>query len=201
MTREGRFGWVIVAALVGGLAGCGSSASEPSAAPITATAQTTHEVAPTPAPRTDAPTSLATITAPTAPPHASTLTAPSPSPSLRTSELRVRRMQVTSGIEAREPVDHPSSFGPDDERVYAFVELSNPGDAPRELVVTFEHGARATGRVTLEVPAHMPRYRTWAWTEGAHHATQGDEPEAWTAVVRDESGDEIATDTFTVDAR
>ncbi|MFO0682653.1 MAG: hypothetical protein U0234_11405 [Sandaracinus sp.] len=200
MANEGRIGWMIVAALVGGLAGCGTSASEATTA---APERETPAAATRPVEHAEPSVALTTVTAPTTPSRTSTLVAPapSPSPSPRTSELRVRRMQVTSGIEGREPVDHPSSFGPDDGRVYAFVELSNPGDSPRELVVSFEHGTRATGLVTLEVPAHMPRYRTWAWTEGVHHAPHGDAPETWTAVIRDEAGDEIATDTFTVEAR
>ncbi len=198
MAQHGRFGWMIVAALVGGLAGCGTSAPEAAPEPTPRDERAIASAAAQATPRTEPSVALATVTTPASPPRSSVLVAPAPAP--RTGELRVRRMQVTSGIEDREPIDHPSSFGPDDERVYAFVELSNPGDAPREIVVTFEHGARATGRVTLTVPAHMPRYRTWAWTNGARHAPHDGEPESWTAIVRDEAGDEIATSPFLVRA-
>jgi hypothetical protein len=113
---------------------------------------------------------------------------PRPQPS---GSFSIRRMQVTSGIDQREPIDHPSRFGDSDERVYAFVEASNPTDEPRELLVTFENGQRSTGHVTLTVPAHMPRFRTWAWTRLSRS------PGEWTAEIHD--GDQVvASDEFEI---
>lgn len=104
-------------------------------------------------------------------------------------------MQVTSGIDRREPIDHPSRFDESElgaDRIYAFVEVENPTDTPRQLEVTFENGQRSTGHVVLEIPAHMPRYRTWAWTRLSRS------PGEWTAFVRDEDGTVVAHDDFEI---
>jgi hypothetical protein len=126
-------------------------------------------------------------------------TSPSPAPSIvpsispsHTGELSIRRMQVTSAIDHREPVDHPSSFDENEERIYAFVDVSNPTDEARELLVTFENGQRSTGHVTLEIPAHTARFRTWAWTRLTRS------PGEWTAMIHDEDGVVIASDEFEI---
>ena len=101
-------------------------------------------------------------------------------------------MQVTSGIDRREPIDHPTAFDDSEDRIYAFVDVANPTDEPRELEVTFENGQRSTGHVTLEVPPHSARFRTWAWTRLTRS------PGEWSAIIRDESGTVLAQDDFEI---
>jgi hypothetical protein len=117
---------------------------------------------------------------------------PAPTPVRPAGSFSIRRMQVTSEIDHREPIDHPSSFEDGVERIYAFVDASNTTDEARTLTVTFENGQRSTGHVTLEVPAHSPRFRTWAWTRLTRS------PGEWTSIVRDESGAVIARDEFEI---
>jgi hypothetical protein len=118
--------------------------------------------------------------------------APAPSRPAVTGELSIRRMQVTSDIDRREPVDHPSSFDESGERIYAFVDVANPSSEPRQLLVTFENGQRVTGLVTLEIPANSARFRTWAFTRLTRS------PGEWTAIVRDEGGTVLASDEFEI---
>ncbi len=111
--------------------------------------------------------------------------------------LRVRRLVVARGIEGREPVGASDTFDGEDARLYAFVDLANRGDAT-EVEVSFEpevvsHDAHVSGLVTLEVPGEVGRHRTWAWSRGVHA------PGAWSVVVRDLEGHELARTPFTIE--
>ena len=178
--------WVVVAAVAFGGAGfalggavMGARAEErtPAILPVAPCAVTTPVVAAAPSPSPSV--------TPTPPPV-------TPAPARPTGELSIRRMQVTSDIDHREPVDHPSSFDESDERIYAFVDVANPSSEPRQLLVTFENGQRVTGLVTLEIPANSARFRTWAFTRLTRS------PGEWTAIVRDEGGHVLASDEFEI---
>lgn len=109
-------------------------------------------------------------------------------------ELKVKRLLLAEAIEGREPVEAKSSFNAKDaKRVYAFVEVENPGAEESEITVTFEPpgGAAAKGHVSLDVGASR-RWRTWAFTRGAST------PGSWTAVVRGPRGEELARAPFEV---
>jgi len=111
--------------------------------------------------------------------------------------LRVRRIEVATGIEAREPVGASERFARDEERLYVFLDLANSGDAA-QVEVSFEpetpsRDAVTTGLVELDVPAEARRHRTWAWSRNVHA------PGAWSAVVRDLDGRELARTDFVVE--
>lgn len=115
---------------------------------------------------------------------------PAPSP----GRPSARRLIVTHAIEDREPVDELEVV--DDlsrgDRLYAFVELANTGEAT-EVDVVFRHESGLTvGHVALELPAHVRRHRTWAYS------TRVEEPGNWTAVVRDRDGRTLAVTSFEV---
>lgn len=119
---------------------------------------------------------------------------PAPAPAPEPGEVSARRLIVTHAIEDREPVDDLTVV--DDlargERLYAFVDLANAGGAS-EVEVVFRHESGDTvGHVTLEVPAHARRHRTWAYS------TRVEEPGNWTATVRDTDGHTLATTSFEV---
>lgn len=107
--------------------------------------------------------------------------------------LSLGRLQLATAIEDREPVSPGTAFTTTDERIFAFLQLRNDGDAERTVVVTFERpdGARV-GNATLAVPGHQPRWRTWASTRHVRQAGR------WTAHVETEDGEPVGTLAFTV---
>ena len=110
------------------------------------------------------------------------------------AKLEVKRLVFAEGIKNREPVAAKTSFSPDEARkIYAFVEVENPGAEESEVTVSFEPpgGGAAKGLVTLDVGPSR-RWRTWAFTRGA--TTAG----SWTAVVRGPQGEELARAPFEV---
>ena len=124
---------------------------------------------------------------------------PAPRPELSGPELRsidgvtLARLAVATGIENREPVNASQEIAADAERVYAFLELRNAGDDQRTVVVTFERPDRTvTGDVELTVPAHAPRWRTWAWSR--YVRAEGE----WKAIVRTPDGELLGRIPFTV---
>lgn len=146
-----------------------------------------------------APTRAAPV--PVAPPIVTPSTAPiarstsTPRVPRGEADVRVRRLVVTRGIEARETIDEIDVLDRDEEldRVWAFVELANAGDASGAVTVTFERdGGAITGIVDLEVPARTGRWRTWAFSRGVT------ETGSWTAVVRDEDHRVLAEQDFEV---
>lgn len=116
-------------------------------------------------------------------------------PELRSSgDIRVRRLIVTTGIARHEPSDARDMvrLGAH-ERIYAFVDAVNESGDPVELEVTFEPPRGETaGHVELEVPAHVRRWRTWAYTRHVY------EDGRWQAVVRGPDGRVLARRAFDV---
>ncbi|WP_433933163.1 DUF2914 domain-containing protein [Sorangium cellulosum] len=176
------------------LAGCGERHDARPPAPSAAA---------TPA-ATQCPEPVAAAAAPSSPP-AATMTAPVPAPSLAggkerkekatgAAELKVKRLVIAEGVKDREPVAPGTTFrAPETERLYAFVELENRSDVEGEVTVSFvpPDGGAPVGNVTLGV-GPSPRWRTWAFTRGARRAGE------WTAVVRSETGEELARAPFEV---
>jgi hypothetical protein len=111
------------------------------------------------------------------------------------ADLRIKRLVVSQGVEAREPIGAGESFTlAEIERLYAFVEVHNVDAAESEIFVTFEpERGPARGHVRLRVGA-TPRWRTWAYTRGVRS------PGTWTAVVRNGEGELLAKTTFVVES-
>ncbi|WP_437636242.1 DUF2914 domain-containing protein [Sorangium sp. So ce854] len=179
------------------LAGCGerhdARPPAPSAAASPAAAERPEPVAAAAAPAS------APAAAVTAPP------APEPAPSVAggkerkekargAAELKVKRLVLAGGVKDREPVAPGTTFrAPETERLYAFLEVENRSDVEGEVTVSFvpPDGGAPVGNVTLGV-GPSPRWRTWAFTRGARRAGE------WTAVVRSETGEELARAPFEV---
>ena len=110
------------------------------------------------------------------------------------AELKVKRLVIAEGVKDREPVAPGTTFhAPETPRLYAFLEVENRSDVEGEVTVAFvpPGGGAPVGNVTLGV-GPSPRWRTWAFTRGAQKAGE------WTAVVRSETGEELARAPFEV---
>ena len=106
--------------------------------------------------------------------------------------VALRRLEVSRSIEDREPVNPSNRFSLGGE-LYAFVDASNSSDEEQSLRVTFEGPeGRSAGHVTLTIPAHVPRWRTWARTRNIGA------PGEWFAEVRSADGTLVGRRPFTV---
>ncbi|XXX77974.1 DUF2914 domain-containing protein [Sorangium sp. So ce134] len=178
------------------LAGCGERHDARPPAPSAAASP----------PATQCPEPIAVAPAPASPP-AATVTAPAPAPAAGVAkskeskqsakgaaELKVKRLVLAEGVKDREPVAPGTTFrATETERLYAFLEIENPSDVEGEVTVAFvpPDGGAPVGNVTLGV-GPSPRWRTWAFTRGARKAGE------WTAVVRSDTGEELARAPFEV---
>ena len=111
----------------------------------------------------------------------------------RDADLSIKRLTMSTGVNDREPVGTAATFTAGaQERIYAFIEVSNPAQVESEVFVVFQsEGGRERAGVRVRVgPAS--RWRTWATSR---HATK---PGKWQAVVRDTKGRELARASFTV---
>lgn len=112
--------------------------------------------------------------------------------------LRIRRIEVGTGVEAREPTGVADHFSASEERLFVFLDVANRHGSAQDLTITFEpehpsRSAQTTGLVTLHVPADAARHRTWAWSRNVH--AQGN----WSAVVRDEADHVVGETHFEVE--
>jgi hypothetical protein len=115
-------------------------------------------------------------------------------PPAHATALKVDRLVIARGVEAREPVGTDTTFAKDEKRVFAFVELANKEHAPGEVTVQFvDPAGHPHAPVDLSV-GDSPRFRTWAFTRQAHT------PGTWKALVRDEKGHVLAQTVFEVKA-
>jgi hypothetical protein len=97
--------------------------------------------------------------------------------------IAIRRLITESDIEGREPVAASPVFADDEDRVYAFLELSNESSEATTVTVFFmSPSGKVHGGVELEVPANAPRWRTWAYTRFA------DELGLWRVEVQSSAG-------------
>lgn len=155
-----------------------------------------QETAPQPA--LPAPASGAAAEAPAAPADAAQAKAAGEAPESPKPQVevppQVRRLVLATDVHNREPVALEGNARAG-EPLTAFIELANPVDASATILVTFEHeGGQKVGFVELAVPASSPRYRTWARTR------QIRTPGTWHAVVTHKGGEELARQSFTVEA-
>ena len=109
--------------------------------------------------------------------------------------VTIERLVTASEIDGREPVDPRAAFFTSDEKVYAFVEVSNESESAKLLLVHFiGPEGRVSGGVELEIPAAVPRWRTWAFTR--HFDTPG----PWRVEIRDPEGGILGALPFEVEA-
>lgn len=109
--------------------------------------------------------------------------------------LTLVRLVTASDVDQREPTLVSSRFGTDEERIYAFVEAKNESEVDKTLSVHFiGPGQEVSGGIELEIPASVPRWRTWAYTR--HARTPG----LWRVEIRDEAGTLIGALPFEVEA-
>jgi hypothetical protein len=108
--------------------------------------------------------------------------------------LTLVRFVTTSHVENREPMLVSSSFGTEEERIYAFIEAKNESEVDKTLSVHFiGPGQEVSGGIELEIPASVPRWRTWAYTRHARA------PGLWRVEIRDEEGTLIGALPFEVE--
>lgn len=190
-----------VLALGGSVSGCSSKKSSPSAS------SSVTNTKPTSAPAVCAPAveSAGVAAIPTTvPPPVVATNAPvekraepsRPSKVLADgSSLKVKKLVLATDVKrpSREPEGVASSFKQGEfKKIYAYVEVANPGDES-EILVTFEPPSDkpAAGQVKLAVGT-SPRWRTWASSRSL------DEKGEWTAVVTTTSGKELAREKFVI---
>lgn len=91
---------------------------------------------------------------------------PLPGAAEDSDDVSLRRFALAPEVVERRPVDAGDTFSREDvERIYAYLDVRNPGREPVTLEV---HWARPDGSdrfeaTVVEVPAHR-RWRTWAYT-------------------------------------
>ena len=109
--------------------------------------------------------------------------------------LTIRRLITAPAVEHREPVAASSLFGRGEERVYAFLEVSNQSDLGQTLLVHFiGPEQQVSGGIELEIPAAVPRWRTWAHTGHAR------EPGLWRVEIRSTDGTLLGALPFEVES-
>ena len=109
------------------------------------------------------------------------------------AKLQIKRLVIAHGVRDREPVRPAKTFAiGEQDRIYAFVEVSNLDRANSEIFVSFlRKGTAERGRIRLRVGASS-RWRTWAYTRLARDQGQ------WVAIVRNARGDELARTQFEI---
>lgn len=184
-----------LASLVLALFACGDR-EEKAARPTPTPVQTVAPAPTQPVAANPAPVVVAVATAvPTATPQPKAARPVKAKPKGDGKELAVKKLVLATDVEkgARTPVGVSSSFKKGEfERIFAFLEVANPGDES-EVVVSFDPPSDdpAKGLVRLAVGS-SPRWRTWATSRGI------DEPGTWTAIVSAPDGRELARETFEV---
>ena len=163
----------VAAFLALALGGCGSDAGEHSTSVTPEVAAGSHEsVAPVssntidldePTEQTNEEVVAPSVDAPVIPAPAA------PAREAAASDIEVRRIIATTGIEGREPVEASEPFDLEElennGRVYGFFDIRNESSDDAHLNVVFiSPTGRAHGQVELTVPANARRWRTWAYT-------------------------------------
>ena len=106
--------------------------------------------------------------------------------------MNVKRLVLARGIDGHEPQEAATTFAAKDDRVYAFVEVENPGSDDTVSVVFEPPTGPAFGAIPLKVAGGAARYRTWAFTRRAHEIGE------WAVVVRDAHDKVLGRQTFTI---
>jgi hypothetical protein len=122
-------------------------------------------------------------------------TSPTFEPELQSLDgLTIQRLVTAPEVERREPLGPSSVFGPHDERVYAFVEVSNESEEDKTLQVHFiGPEGQVSGGIELRIPASTPRWRTWAYTRNAT------KPGLWRVEIRSNDGTLVGALPFEVE--
>lgn len=108
--------------------------------------------------------------------------------------LTIRRLVTASEVEHREPIAVSSVFGPDEERVYVFVEVSNESEDDKTLGVHFiGPDGQVSGGIELHIPPAVPRWRTWA------HTRHAKKPGLWRVEIRNVAGSLLGALPFEVE--
>jgi len=111
------------------------------------------------------------------------------------SALTVKRLVISTGVDrgTRRPSGEATSFTKGAfEKLYAFVEVENPGDEA-DIVVSFDPPSDKAERGNIELSVgRSPTWRTWGFSRAF------DEAGTWTAIVRTRSGKELARTEFEV---
>lgn len=109
--------------------------------------------------------------------------------------LTIQRLVTAPKVERREPVAASAVFGHHDEKVYAFVEVSNESDEDKTLLVHFiGPDGQVSGGIELRIPAEAPRWRTWAYTRNAKKTG------LWRVELRSEDGTLLGALPFEVES-
>lgn len=109
--------------------------------------------------------------------------------------LTIQRLVTASEVERREPVAASAVFGDHDEKVYAFVEVTNESDEDKTLLVHFiGPDGQVSGGIELRIPAEAPRWRTWAYTRNATKTG------LWRVELRSEDGTLLGALPFEVES-
>lgn len=137
------------------------------------------------APTSDLPKSAKSVEDPKADPSPPEEIEPShEEPTLQSEDgITIHRLITAPEVEGREPIAASSVFGHEEEKVYAFLDVSNESPEKKTLTVFFiGPSGKVSGGVELTVPASVPRWRTWAYTRFF------DEAGLWRVEVRNAEG-------------
>jgi hypothetical protein len=115
-------------------------------------------------------------------------------PTLQSDDgITIHRLITAPEVEGREPLAASSVFGHHEEKVYAFLDVSNESSEAKTVTVFFVGpSGKVSGGAELDVPANVPRWRTWAYTRFA------DEAGLWRIEVRSAAGVLLAALPFEV---
>jgi len=108
--------------------------------------------------------------------------------------ISIVRLITAPEVEHREPVAASAVFRGHEERVYAFVEVSNESKENKTLFVHFiGPDGQVSGGIELEIPPTVPRWRTWA------HTRHAKKPGLWRVEIRSADGTLIGALPFEVE--
>ncbi len=105
-------------------------------------------------------------------------------PTLQSNDgITIHRLITAPEVEGREPLAASAVFGHYEEKIYAFLDVSNESSEAKTVTVFFVGpSGKISGGVELVVPPNVPRWRTWAYTRFA------DEVGLWRVEVRSPAG-------------
>jgi hypothetical protein len=105
-------------------------------------------------------------------------------PDLQSADgITIRRLITAPAVEHREPIAASAVFRRHEERVYAFIEVSNESTEDKVLLVHFiGPEGHVSGGIELDIPGAAPRWRTWA------HTRHAKKPGLWRVEIRSADG-------------
>jgi len=105
-------------------------------------------------------------------------------PTLQSNDgITIHRLITAPEVEGREPLAASAVFGHNEEKIYAFLDVSSESSEEKILTVFFVGpSGKVSGGVELSVPPSVPRWRTWAYTRFV------DEVGLWRIEVRSPTG-------------